>query len=398
LGQNQPSRAPGGFRSQRGAFVIRPRGYRGQPLVALSLVLGGWVALRAMAWDAGMAPAEAQSFMPPASAGYVPAQDVGGFAGGVGLVGSGAAMWSEAPVRFAGFPEAADEARSARQLTQDRRSHGAWLRYTPSHREDGGWQLMPGPSRARSTRLAVGSAASSQTSASAPFSVVGGEPGRRDKRWSGDAWILTRSGGSAFVGTGVSPATYGASQAGAVLRYRIAPRNGHRPAAYLRTSSALNGSDEQEVALGLSARPFAKVPVVAAAELRATRQQGGMQVRPAAMLITELAPVDLPMGTQAEVYGQAGYVGGRFATAFADGQLRVDRGVARLGKGELRAGAGVWGGAQKGASRLDIGPTAAMALGIGKGRSARLAVDWRFRVYGNAEPDSGPAMTLSAGF
>jgi hypothetical protein len=64
----------------------------------------------------------------------------------------------------------------------------------------------------------------------------------------------------------------------------------------------------------------------------------------------------------------------------------------------VRAGAGAWGGAQKGASRLDLGPAATMGLGLGASASARLALDWRFRVTGDAAPSSGPALTLSAGF
>jgi len=61
-------------------------------------------------------------------------------------------------------------------------------------------------------------------------------------------------------------------------------------------------------------------------------------------------------------------------------------------------GGGVWGGAQKGAARLDIGPSATMTIGLGESAAARLGLDWRFRVAGDAAPASGPALTLSAGF
>ncbi|MEZ5735179.1 MAG: hypothetical protein R3E09_05105 [Novosphingobium sp.] len=230
-----------------------------------------------------------------------------------------------------------------------------------------------------------------------PFHPIGRES-RHGRRWSADSWLLLRRGGNASFATASAPSTYGASQLGAVLRYRIAPANGRRPAAYLRTTAALNGSNEREVAVGLSARPLARVPVIASAELRATDQSGSTRLRPAAMLVTELAPFSMPLGARGEAYGQAGYVGGRFSTAFVDGQLRADRGIARFGKAELRAGAGAWGGAQKGASRLDIGPAAVMGMGLGQNGSARLAVDWRFRVAGHAAPSSGPALTLSAGF
>jgi hypothetical protein len=217
-------------------------------------------------------------------------------------------------------------------------------------------------------------------------------------RWSGDAWLLLRRGGNVSTVSGFVPATYGASQAGAVVRYRLAPGSANRPSLYLRGSAALNGSAEREAAFGVSARLLAHVPLVAAAEARVNNQPGGTHLRPAAFVYTELAPLALPYDLRAQFYGQAGYVGGNFASAFADGQLRVDHRLAKLGQGELRAGGGAWGGAQKGASRLDLGPTATLGIPIGGSAGATLGLDWRFRVAGNAAPASGPALTLSAGF
>jgi hypothetical protein len=220
----------------------------------------------------------------------------------------------------------------------------------------------------------------------------------RASRWSADGWLLLRRGGNVPKAGGFSPSTYGASQLGAVMRYRLAPENAHRPTLYMRGSAALNGSGEREVALGLSARPLAGFPVVVAAEGRVNRQPTGTHLRPAVLAYTEVAPIALPLRTRAEFYAQGGYVGGNFASAFIDGQLRVDRRLLRVGPGELRAGGGTWGGAQRGASRLDLGPSAMLGMPIGGSASARVAVDWRFRLAGNAEPGSGPALTLSAGF
>lgn len=220
----------------------------------------------------------------------------------------------------------------------------------------------------------------------------------RDLRWSADGWLLLRRGGTVSPAGGLAPATYGASQFGAVVRYRLAPQSPHRPALYLRGSAALNGSREREAALGLSVRPVAGLPVALAAEARVNDQPSGTRVRPAAFAYTEMSPFELPLGARAEFYGQAGYVGGNFASAFVDGQVRVDRRVLHLGRGELRAGGGAWGGAQKGASRLDVGPSATLGMPLGGSAGLRVAADWRFRVAGNAVPSSGPALTLSAGF
>jgi hypothetical protein len=116
------------------------------------------------------------------------------------------------------------------------------------------------------------------------------------------------------------------------------------------------------------------------------------------MAYTQLPPVELPAGMLGEGYAQAGYVGGRDATAFADGQMRAERVIAESTEVQFRTGAGAWAGAQKGASRLDVGPTATMQLSLPGIASARLSADWRVRVAGNASPGSGPALTLSAGF
>jgi hypothetical protein len=69
-----------------------------------------------------------------------------------------------------------------------------------------------------------------------------------------------------------------------------------------------------------------------------------------------------------------------------------------VGKVDTRIGAGIWGGVQKGAARLDAGPSASVAMPLGRGTNGRIAIDWRFRLAGEAVPDSGPALTLSAGF
>lgn len=223
-------------------------------------------------------------------------------------------------------------------------------------------------------------------------------PPARARRWSADGWALLREGQGGGLSPGALPATYGASQAGAVLRYRLDLSSPLRPAAYMRTTSSLGQYRETAAALGLSARPFAGIPLVAAVEGRLTEQLGQSRVQPAAFLYSEMPPLPLPLRARAEAYFQGGYVGGRFATPFADGQVRIDRGLWRSGPVDARLGGGLWGGAQRGAARLDAGPSAIVALPLGRGRFGRIAVDWRFRVMGDADPGSGPAVTLSAGF
>ena len=149
--------------------------------------------------------------------------------------------------------------------------------------------------------------------------------------------------------------------------------------------------------MGFSFRPIPGLPVRLMTEGRVTRTSSGTIIRPAAALVSELPPARLPLGTRAEAYLQAGYVGGRGSTAFVDGQARLEKPLVRASSFELRAGGGVWGGAQRGASRLDVGPTATVSFHVGP-VGTRLSADYRWRVAGNAAPGSGPVVTLSAGF
>ncbi len=226
---------------------------------------------------------------------------------------------------------------------------------------------------------------------------AGAADGASPKRWSADGWLFLRAGPATASSAGTRYSSYGASQAGAVLRYRLDPASRNKPSVYLRATKALATSREADLAFGVSARPIAKIPVSAHAEMRLTRQNGRQEMRPAAFLVTELPPAGLPYGMRGETYAQAGYVGGNFKTAFIDGQAKLDRAVARFDLGTLRAGAGAWGGAQKGAARVDIGPTASVETLLGD-MPARIIVDYRMRVAGDAKPGSGVALTLTTGF
>ena len=378
---------------------------QGAPLVALGALLGAWVAARVMFWEMSGLSAE----LPPEHllAGGEPrsvqaesmdrlterkAQAYRKVQTDDGLAGPFA--WPVRPYQDVASAAPERQAPLARPFVPSRPlepvrpvpvdvaigHHSLWM--AALSRVPLPWQIGPAQSPNRSL---------------VPFRPAGDRPDSAS-RWSADAWLLLRRGGTSSLASGAGPATYGASQAGGVVRYRLAPGNAHKPAAYLRATGALTGAREQEAALGIAVRPLGAVPVVAAVELRASEFADGTRVRPAAFVVTELPRFKLPHGMRAEAYAQAGYVGGKFSTPFADGQARVDRRVADLGPAELRAGAGAWAGVQKGAGRIDVGPTATIGFAAGKDVAARVAVDWRFRVAGNAAPESGPALTLSAGF
>ncbi len=384
---------------------------RGQPLIALILVLGSWVSARAMMFDASEIPLAPPFAIPSADAASPiatrrpslgsepePAPPVGLSRAPLALFEPDYSFLSEmapAPVMYANPATQAPADAGKRHLSQDFAPVGGWSLFPNDASNELSRAMAPLKAAQPRSRLAA-----LQPDSAAPQSAdpAGQEPQNAGSRWSADSWMLWRRGSRTRLAGGVLTPSYGASQAGSVLRYRLMRNNAHRPSAYLRITTALDSSAEREASLGLSARPFARIPLVAAAEARLTSTPGGRMIRPAGFIVTELPPLALPLGLRGEAYGQAGYVGGKFATPFADGQLRADRALLILAEFNVRLGAGLWGGAQKGASRLDAGPSLTVGRPLGGSASMRLAADWRFRVAGKAAPGSGPAVTLSAGF
>ena len=370
--------------------------HKGQPLVAMAGILVCWTAVRVLAWT--MDPPTSHLAMPAA----VAAAQVSGSkaqlgepAKPAGLIRAADAPVIALPWHAPQLPLAAPimdsipavEALPAAASPIAPSPIAAPAQPQPNPTLAGGHQLLflsalsmlPLPPELIPTRMPL-----------APVKAKG-------QPWSADAWLLLRrDGGPASLAA--NGGSYGASQIGAVLRYRLDTNSPRKPAAYLRVSAALNGSRDQEAALGFSVRPISGLPIVAMAEGRASRSAAGTQIRPAAMIVTELPAAKLPLGMRGEAYGQAGYVGGKSPSAFIDGQVRIDRKVFSIDRAEMRAGAAIWGGAQRGVSRLDIGPSASLSLPIADRAVARLSADWRFRIAGRAAPASGPALTLSAGF
>lgn len=361
---------------------------RGQPVLFLGLLLAGWLLIRVVSWESPwpaipgfeepvtLASAieserSADALQPalpsPAQANAVPI-----YAGPVPML---------APPNQTSPNEAPAETKASEQrdhFEPDRRALGhsllwmAGMAELPMPRSIATW--MDRKPDARPAREAL-----------------------RQRPWRVDAWLLLREAGTPTLGSGARPASYGASQAGAVIAYRLAPSSRHDPAIYARASKALVTLGESEAALGMRAKPAGGLPVTVHAELRATEFAGQVRLRPAAFVSTGIDDARMPLGLEASGYAQAGYVAGDFATAFADGRIDLTRDIKDNDSISVRAGGGAWGGAQRGAARVDIGPTLTLDFGLGDGQ-ARIAADYRFRVAGNAAPSSGAAITLSAGF
>ncbi|RHW17737.1 hypothetical protein D1610_09935 [Sphingomonas gilva] len=221
-------------------------------------------------------------------------------------------------------------------------------------------------------------------------SPIGRVPGPTGSRWTVSAWLVARGEGSTALAPG---GTLGGSQAG--LRASWRPIRSAPAALFWRMSRPLR-TRGAEAALGVEVQPFARIPVRAALEQRFALEDGAAEGT-ALSLVGGVGDVPLAAGFRLDAYGQAGIIGLHRRIGFADGAASVMRPVAAWREVDLALGAGVWGAAQPGLSRLDVGPRAELRLPIAR-RRVRLGIEWRQRVAGNARPDSGPALTLGTDF
>lgn len=173
----------------------------------------------------------------------------------------------------------------------------------------------------------------------------------------------------------------GGGQAGLRIAYLLAPRQ--RIALFARGSTPLAGRGS-EAAIGIEWQPW-KAPVRIAIEQRTgvDGAVGGTGAGIVAGLYREIRALRL------EGYGQVGGILRGRIDPYADGAIRITHPVLP----RVSLGAGVWGGAQRDAQRLDIGPSATLSLG-----KARLSLDWRQRIAGRAKPGSGLALTIGGDF
>ncbi|MEM8917536.1 MAG: hypothetical protein AAGE37_01650 [Pseudomonadota bacterium] len=228
------------------------------------------------------------------------------------------------------------------------------------------------------------------------------EPHGKSDSWTGYAWILARQGSAGLSATapvrpgGISGGQYGGSQAGLQIAYRISGDRNRQISATARASTALEIGGDEELALGGRIKPIAWLPLAFHAEQRFDLKSADPRGT-AVFLAGGTGPHPLPAGFALESWAQGGYVFGARETWFYDGSVSLHREIARPESGALTIGTSLWTGGQKDATRIDAGPRASFLAPIGSGH-ARLDLDWRQRVAGNAQPGSGLTLTISTGF
>lgn len=233
-----------------------------------------------------------------------------------------------------------------------------------------------------------------------------GRPGtdrsRTSSAFSGYFWLFARQGSGPKRLRSTSPASqfsvaqYGASQAGAILTYRMLGDNSRNISTFARASTALSSSGQEELAIGIKTKPLSDLPLSFFAEQRFGA--GGNSNRGTVFYLAGGTGPDMVLPEiNLETYGQVGYVFGRDNSHFFDASAALQKQVVERGGHRITAGAGVWASGQEGATRVDIGPRVKFHVPVGQA-DMQVSVDWRERIGGNAHPGSGASVTLSTGF
>lgn len=205
-------------------------------------------------------------------------------------------------------------------------------------------------------------------------------------------WALWRDGGASQADA-VSGGRLGGSQAGVRVDYDLTPGASSRAAIYARATAALNRPASPEAALGLAWQPARTIPISFAAERRIALGRGGRNAN-AVMAVGGFGPAPIAPALEVEAYAQGGMAGFASKDLFADGKISL---LSPIDHAPLRIGASLSGGVQPRVERLDFGPEVQVRLPL-RPMAARLSVEWRERIAGQAAPASSLTMTLGADF
>lgn len=223
----------------------------------------------------------------------------------------------------------------------------------------------------------------------APIPSPGAPPSAMQgpSRWHASAWLLVRGGSAGTVSGG----QLGASQGGIRLTYALGARR--RFALAARLAAPLSGAG-REAAFGIEWQPT-RLPIRIVAEQRLVLDGG--RGGPTLGVIAGYGPSDIAPGIRVEAYGQAGAIARDGIQAYVDASARVLHPVGEVGGARVDIGVGAWASAQRDAARFDIGPSMVVTVPVAR-KTIRLTLEWRDRIAGAAQPESGPALSIGSDF
>ena len=189
----------------------------------------------------------------------------------------------------------------------------------------------------------------------------------------------------------------GASQIGIRIQQPVAYIGARQVASLnVRVSAPIDQRPGREAGIGVAIRRSAVVPFELIAERRIALGEGGRNAF-AMIAVSGFDDLRVAPGLTLSGYAQAGVVGFRKRDGFADGAGRIERILFDRKRSAVRIGTGIWGAAQPGITRLDIGPLAALKQKVGSS-NIRISAEYRWRISGQARPASGPALSIGADF
>ncbi len=214
----------------------------------------------------------------------------------------------------------------------------------------------------------------------------------------GTAWLLMRN-----TVIGPSPQSLaaqgqlGGSQWGIqalypLTQHKTQSKNTLNAEGFARLTSPLPMRRGKEMAAGFRLSRRAPLYLAVQAERRVALDKGGRD----AFAVTFIAAHDgyrLPQPLKIRGYVQTGLVGLSSRDAFIDGHAVIE---APIKSEAIKAGIGLWGAHQPGVSRLDIGPE--LRLRPQKIPQTMISLQWRHRIAGQAQPDTGLAVVIGADF
>jgi hypothetical protein len=303
----------------------------GRPLRFLGTAVGGWIVLRTLALWPDVAALERHPTVAVPRA----------------RVARGAASVAYLPAKPVDFAGAVSRRFARAQLSRRHQTHAAGA----------AWPTLR--AMASAPMPVIGTVQPRQVTTIPPPYVLPplAPPGSaRASRWRGSAWMIARGGTAQTLLGG----QLGASQAGARLTYTL--DTDRRIALSGRVSAPLCGRGS-EAAIGVDWQP-SRLPVHVIAEQRIGLD--GNRGGPTVELVGGIGPVGIAQGVQLDGYAQAGAIARGGIEAFADGAARLTHPVVQRDRVRLDLGLGAWGGAQRGAARLDVGPTLGIVVPVGR--------------------------------
>lgn len=226
---------------------------------------------------------------------------------------------------------------------------------------------------------------------------------RLEKRWNFEAYSLLRDGGGS-IAPNAQP-LLGGGQSGARVSYTPDPFGSRPIELFTRFNIAQDwqdfDSESAQAAFGAAWQPFGRRAPSISAERMVAIGRSGRDAWAARVAGGAAHAADARLPLDLSAYAEAGIAGLRRGDFFAGGQAYAMLPLFSADHSWAAIGSGMWGSAQDSDTftlwRVEVGPSAQLSRRIGAG-TIEMRAEYRVHIAGNAEPGSGPSLTLATRF